>query len=194
MNVAPFPNKRGWLDRCILSDGKNPKPLPIVANALIALRNDPAVIDTFAYDEMLCAPMLMHQIGAPLSGSITEPRPLTDKDVTDLQEWMQNAGLKRIAHETVSDAITSYAQDHAYHPVRDYLDALEWDGEDRLHGWLTTYLGADQTAYSVVVGSMFLTSMVVRILEPGCKVDHMLVLEGDQGELKSTACSRLAGE
>jgi len=194
MNVAPFPNKRGWLDRCILSDGKNPKPLPIVANALIALRNDPAVIDAFAYDEMLCVPMLMHQISAPLSGSITEPRPLTDKDVTDLQEWMQNAGLKRIAHETVSDAITSYAKDHAYHPVRDYLDGLEWDGEDRLHGWLTTYLGADQTPYSVAVGSMFLTSMVVRILEPGCKVDHMLVLEGDQGELKSTACSRLAGK
>jgi hypothetical protein len=60
MNVAPFPNKRGWLERCILSDGKSPKPLPIVANALIALRNDPAVIDAFAYDEMLCAPMLMH--------------------------------------------------------------------------------------------------------------------------------------
>ena len=38
MNVAPFPNKRGWLDTCILSDGKNPKPLPVVANALIALQ------------------------------------------------------------------------------------------------------------------------------------------------------------
>jgi hypothetical protein len=40
-----------------MTDGKNPKPLPIVANALIALRNDPAMIDAFAYDEMLCAPI-----------------------------------------------------------------------------------------------------------------------------------------
>src|SRR6516164_3931510 len=148
MNVAPFPNKRGWLDRCILSDGKNPKPLPIVANALIALRNDPAVIDAFAYDEMLCAPMLMHQIGAPLSGTITESRPLTDKDVTDLQEWMQNAGLKRIAHETVRDAIQSYAHEHAYHPVRNYLEALAWGGATRLDTWLSCYLGAEQTPYS----------------------------------------------
>jgi predicted P-loop ATPase len=107
---------------------------------------------------------------------------------------MQDARLKRMPRETVRDAIASYAQDHAYHPVRDYLDALEWDGADRLHGWLTTYLGVEQAPYSDGVGTLFLTSMVARILEPGCKVDHMLVLEGPQGELKSTACRALAGE
>ena len=190
---APSPDNC-WLDRCIMSEGKNPMPLPIVANALIALRNDPAVIDAFAYDEMLCAPMLMHQIGAPLSGSITEPRPLTDKDVTDLQEWMQDAGLKRIAHETVSDAIQSYARDHAYHPVCNYLEALAWDGAPRLDTWLSGYLGAEQTPYSQAVGRMFLISMAARIIEPGCKADHMMVLEGHQGELKSTACSIIAGQ
>ena len=105
-----------WLDRCVLGDGKDAKPLPIVRNALIALRNDPAIRDAFAYDEMLCAAMLTHPIGAIL-GSNTPPRPLADKDITDLQEWMQDAGLKRIAHETVRDAIESYARDHPYHPV-----------------------------------------------------------------------------
>jgi predicted P-loop ATPase len=180
-----------WLHQCILSEGKNPEPLPIVHNALVALRNDPEVLDAFAYDEMLCVPMLMHPIGAPLS--CAEPRPLTDKDVTDLQDWMQRAGLKRIAHWTVRDAVESYARDHAYHPVRDYLDAVVWDGEPRLETWLTTYLGAEQTDYSKAIGAKFLISMVARILEPGCKADHMLVVEGPQGELKSSACAILAG-
>ena len=94
MTVAPFPGKRSWLNQCILGDGKNPKPLPIVANALIALRNDPAIRDAFGYDEMLRAPTLLHEIGEPLLGCAREPRPLTDKDVTDVQEWMQGAGLK----------------------------------------------------------------------------------------------------
>jgi predicted P-loop ATPase len=194
MTVAPFPGRRNWLNQCILGDGKNPKPLPIVANALIALRNDPAVRDAFGYDAMLRAPTLLHAIGEPLLGNVREPQPLTDKDVIDVQEWMQGAGLKRIAHDTVRLAIDSYARDCAYHPVLDYLEALRWDGTLRLNNWLSRYLGAEQTAYTQAIGIMFLISMVARIFEPGCKADHMPVLEGPQGELKSTVCEILAGQ
>jgi predicted P-loop ATPase len=193
MSIAPFPGKRGWLKKCILGDGKNPKPLPIVRNALIALRNDPAVCDALGYDEMLRAPTLLHEIGLPIGGEITEPRPLTDKDVIDIQEWMQDAGLKRLARETVRDAIESYCRDHAYHPVIDYLESLAWDGTERLGIWLSKYLGVEETPYTQATGRMFPISMVARIFDPGCKADHMLVLEGPQGELKSSACSILAG-
>ena len=90
-----------------------------------------ALRDAIAYDEMLQAPMLLHQIGQPIGGDLHEPRPLTDKDVTDLQEWMQLAGLKRISHDNVRLAVDSHARDHAYHPVRDYLESLRWDGTAR---------------------------------------------------------------
>jgi predicted P-loop ATPase len=192
MTVAPFPGKRSWFNQCIVGDGKNAKPLPNVANALIALRNDPAVRDALAYDEMLCATMLLHEIGQPIGGGVREPQPITDKDVTDIQAWMQDAGLKRIGREAVRDAIESYARDHGYHPVFNHLEALKWDQTPRLNTWLTTYLGAADTEYTRQVGSMFLISMVARIFEPGCKADHMMVLEGPQGELKSTACELLA--
>lgn len=194
MSVAPFPSKRGWLDKCVLSGGKNPEPLPIVKNALIALRNDPAVRDALGYDEMLCVLTLLHEIGIPIGGKLAEPRALTDKDVIDIQEWMQEAGLKRIPRETVRDAIKSHAHAHPYHPVRDYLELLQWDVENRVNVWLTTKLGAELNAYTQRIGQMFLISMVARIFEPGCKADHMLVLEGPQGQLKSTACAALAGD
>src|SRR4051812_6664717 len=103
-----------WLKHCILGDGG--KPVPNVANALTALRHDPAIRDAFAYDEMLRAPVLQHEI-AQLK---TCERPVTDEDITDLQRWMQTAGLPRIGREVVRDALALHARERSYHPVADY--------------------------------------------------------------------------
>jgi predicted P-loop ATPase len=175
-----------WLSKCI-TDSKG-RPLPILANAFAALEDD-ALRDALAYDEMACAPMLLHDIGYPLAG---EPRPLTDEDVSNIQKWMQHAGLERIGRQPVQDAINSYARKHGYHPLRNYLAGLQWDEQKRVGSWLNSYLGAEDTPYAKAIGKMFLIAMCARVIEPGCKSDHMLVLEGPQGALKSTACAVLA--
>ncbi len=178
-----------WLERCAV-DGRG-KPIPNLANAMIALRSDPAISGLFARDEMLCAPMLMQSISGPEPGFV--PRPVTDVDVSCLQEWLQVAGLRNIGRETTHDAVDYRAQECAFHPVQNYLHSLSWDGVPRLGGWLAVYLGAKQSLYSEGVGRMFFISMVARILVPGCKADHMLVFEGTQGSMKSTACGVLGG-
>jgi hypothetical protein len=100
VSVAPFP-KKNWLAQCICGD--TGKPLPIVANALLALRRDPAVMDLLAFDEMLRAAVILHPIGGPMEAF--EQRPLVDAEVTELTEWMQEAGLKRISRGVVGDAV-----------------------------------------------------------------------------------------
>jgi predicted P-loop ATPase len=171
--------------------GKNKRPLGDAANVMVALRNDPALIDAFAYDQMLSAEILVHPIGAPLAG--TEAQLLTDKDLTDVQVYLQEQGLRNVAHATVRNCVESRCRDRSFHPVREYLSAIEWDGEPRIDNWLTDYLGAKSTGYTQAIGAMFLIAMVARIFEPGCKADYMMVLEGPQGELKSSACKILAG-
>ncbi len=178
--------KANWL-----LDGKGER-LPVLANALEALRIDPKIRDAFAFDEMLCAPVLTHPVGRPIDPEFAE-RPATDDDVTVLQEYLQRNGLKRIAKDAVHQAMAARAKENSFHPVRDYLSRLEWDGARRINVWLTTYLGAELTPYSQAIGEMCLISMVARVFEPGSKCDHMVVLEGGQGKGKSTACRTLGG-
>ena len=78
--------------------------------------------------------------------------------------------------------------------MQDYLDALEWDGTPRVANLFPSYLGAEASPYAKAIGTMFLLSMVARIYQPGCKVDHLPVIEGPQGALKSSACRVIGGE
>lgn len=179
-----------WWSQCI-KDAKD-RPLPILANALVALRCDSAISDAIGFDEMLQQPMLLHQVGFPINGNVHVPRPLTDIDIITVHQYLQHAGLERIGREAVRDAVDHHAREHSYHPVLDYLESLQWDGTPRVNVWLTTKLGAELNEYTQEIGKMFLISMVARIFEPGSKADHMVVLEGLQGTLKSSACAVLA--
>ena len=76
-----------------------------------------------------------------------------------------------------------------FHPVRDYLNGLEWDGIERLDTLLIDYMGAEDTVYTRAVTRKTLTAAVKRIYEPGCKMDYVLTLAGRQG-LKKTSFFR----
>lgn len=168
-----------------------------VANVLIALRAAPELVDVFAFDEMQQTAVQMRDLpiapdGDRVLGPL--PRPVRDVDLSQLQEWLQHCGLPKIGRDQVHQAVDQRAGECPFHPVRDYLSALKWDGHPRLCRWLSDYMGAADSRYVGGIGRMFLTAMVARIFQPGAKCDYMLVFEGEQGAGKSRACRALAGE
>ncbi len=187
-------NDCGWLAACQCDLSSEPRPN--LFNAMLALRDDPRLSDLFAYDEMLRAPILRRQVPGKVieDGEAFAPRPVRDDDVSALQELVQAIGIEKLGKDVVHQAVDLRARERAFHPVRDYLNGLQWDETPRIERWLAYYLGAEHTAYSSAIGKMFLVAMVARVFDPGCQADHMLVLEGPQGAMKSSVCRLLAGQ
>lgn len=84
------------------------------------------------------------------------------------------------------------ARENTFHPVKEYLDELEWDGVPRLDTWLIRIAGVKDSEYTRAISRLFLTAAVRRVRSPGCKFDEMLVLESEQGFDKSSALAALA--
>lgn len=108
----------------------------------------------------------------------------SDMDDSSLRMYIEK--IYRIsAKDKVTDAINVVMQRHAFHPVRDYLNSLTWDGECRAEDIFVKFFGADNTDYVKAVTRKWLTAAVSRVMHPGCKFDNMIVLVGTQGIGKS---------
>lgn len=102
--------------------------------------------------------------------------------------------FRTIPKHMVADAILLVASGHTHDSANEYLKSLKWDKVSRLDSWLTQTYGTPDDAYHRAVGSNWMKGLVSRLISPGCKFDHVLVLEGPQGSRKSTSLHVLGGE
>lgn len=120
-------------------------------------------------------------------------RELTDSDDTQVKIWLSRFyGIESSTH-AVNEIITVLANENTFHPVKTYLDSLEWDGVERLDSWLITYCAAEgDPDYVKAIGRKTLCAAVARIYHAGTEFHHMLILEGYQGCGKSSTVKILA--
>lgn len=143
-----------------------------------------------AFDEFTQTVLAIAQL--PWDKNSSYPRQWTDMDTIHCQLYVQ-ALFKTPGKETVHDAITIIANRHRRHRVRDYFNTLQWDGVDRLSLLAIRYFGTQDTPYTRVVFAKFMIGAVARVMNPGCKMDNVIILEGAQGKLKSSSITALAG-
>ncbi|MEI7893150.1 MAG: virulence-associated E family protein, partial [Myxococcales bacterium] len=109
-------------------------------------------------------------------------------------------GLPSIARAALTEAIQTVAHTRRFHPIREHLQGLNWDGKSRIDKWLVHVLGESPETlkpamleYLQIAGRCWLLGMVNRVMRPGCKFDYCPVLEGAGGLRKSTMVEILAG-
>jgi predicted P-loop ATPase len=159
-----------------------------LANLILFLKEHPRWKGVLGYNDFASQVVVRQH---PPWGDEPFDAPWQDRHDTATRVWFQRQDINPSAAD-VGRAVQATARDNSVHPVREYLGALVWDGRPRLDGWLVVYTGAEDTPYIRAIGPRFLISAVARIYEPGCQADHVLVLEGPQGKLKSRLLRTLA--
>lgn len=122
-------------------------------------------------------------------------REATDVDHLELKLWVARVYGYEPGTERALEGMQVVSSRHRYHPVRDYLDRLTWDGQPRCGLLLRDYFRCEDPPDGLtgVYSRRWMVAAVARIYEPGCKVDEMLVLQGAQGAGKSRGLRALAG-
>jgi predicted P-loop ATPase len=184
-----------WTQHLILKQNGSPKAL--LENARVALQCAPEFGDLLAYDDFRLRVKALR--AAPWGGS-DNGWLWNEHDDRMTACWLQRNGVE-VSTETAGEAVQMIALQRRVHEVRDFLESLSWDGKERVDTWLFDYLSAGTAAdsqeranYIAAAGRCWLISAVARAYKPGCKVDQVPILEGEQGIGKSRACRALAGE
>lgn len=122
------------------------------------------------------------------------PRDWTDSDDLRLLLHIQSEiGISQMSLGIVQQAVSYVAAGNRRSELADWLQGLKWDGFVRLGLLMSRGFGAEDTDYTMAVGENLLKAAVQRALVPGCKVDHVVVLEGPQGAGKTRGVEILAG-
>lgn len=153
-------------------------------NAMLILERDPRVRDILWGDDFL---------GRIMTGD--PPREWTDADDLNLTLYAQRElGIPKMVKQNICDAVIIHAKRNRKHCVKDWLATLTWDGVDRIGSFFPDFFGTESTPYTIAASRNFWLSICARVHRPGCKMDYMVVLEGSQGSMKSTAIQTIGGD
>lgn len=118
-----------------------------------------------------------------------------DIDILEIKNYLVDKYRVEVTKEKIIEVLQVIGNQNSFHPVKDYLNSLEWDGVPRLDNWLYNYLGVKgPKSYVQTVGRKTLTAMCARIFNPGCAFHHVLILEGKTRHGKSETWKILAGK
>lgn len=186
------PGDENWRRRLMRRDGRL---VDCRENVYLLLKHHPEFDGVIWADEF--SKRIVRRRPAPweAAAGFVAGREWDPNDDLRLGLWLaQRERLLIRSIESLSKGISWVASESRWHPVREYLDSLVWDGIARVDSWLSDFMGAREGEYSRLAGRFALIGMVARIFRPGCQMRFMLIFEGAQFRGKSRALRVLGGQ
>lgn len=176
-----------WLEKLTYDRQKNIEPTP--ENIRLIMENDPNLKDLFAQDLFAKRIRLQRK---PFWRTEDNSEYWNDTDEAELRLYLGSSRYGIKSRDTIQDVFYSISARKAFHPIKDYLDTLKWDGVKRLETLFIDSLGIEDSPYTRAVTKLMLVAAVKRIYEPACFMDYVMVFVGKEGIGKSKMLNLLA--
>lgn len=158
-----------------------------ISNFSLIIENEPLLKGKIAYNEFSNRAVVIGQLPWRKKGNMGD---WNDTDDSGLREFIEKYyGISSTAK--CADALALSFENHSFHPIKDYLESLTWDGVERVNTLFIDYLGAEDNSYVRTVARKIIVAAVARVFVPGIKFDNMPVLAGPQGMGKSTIIKKI---
>lgn len=182
----PEEDDNNWLKE--LEMDKTGKYSSSASNINIIFANDPRLKRKFRANKFK---IRNYVFGSLPWRKVKEPEPITNTDYSGVRNYFETVyGI--VGSQKIEDSLNLEFERNGFHPVRDYLKALKWDGVERVDGLLIDYFGAEDNIYTREAMRRTAVGAVARVFNPGVKFDTSIILYGPQGCGKSTFIRYLA--
>lgn len=159
-----------------------------VNNVMVIMTKDPNIKGCFAFNSFEHREIALKHL--PWRKITSGTKYLTDRDDAGIRHYVESIyGITGV--QKIRDAIDLVLLKNSFHPIKDYLNRLQWDSEERVDMLLMDYMGADDSEYVRAVTRKTLAAAVTRIFHPGAKFDYVLTMVGKEGKGKSTLFDKL---
>lgn len=168
------------------------KPKKTLNNVVNYFLTDPRLKKLFKYN--IFSHGIEYTRTPEWNNKIMPGRAPDDNDIIQLKYYLSSAHKFDIETAKVLEAVIKVSLDNQYHPIKEYLENLNWDHTKRLDTWLIDYAGVEDNEYTRAVSRKIIVAAITRIYFPGYKFDYMPILEGQQGIGKSRMIAALGGK
>ena len=176
-------------------------------NVIVLLENAPHFRGRFGYDAFLSENVVLKSITSislqiqalgrhkdnPV-GRVTKLHLSASRAILEAPRGERKAGWGlRVTARDLEEAHRIVSSRRTVHPIKDWLETLEWDGVRRMNELWIRACHTSDNPYFRQTAKMWLTAAVARVYSPGCKFDFAPIIEGPQGLFKSTLLTVLGG-
>lgn len=163
-----------------------------VINVIKHLNSDPRTKGLFLFNEWMDH---VEYTRAPFWDKTIQPgKPIDDNDPIYIKQMLAQDYKYEPSKKNIEEALFLVGVQKKINPVKEFIESVKWDGQERLKTWLPMVCRTDDNEYTRMVGEKWIHAMVARVYHPGVKFDNLIVLEGKEALLKSTMLRVLGGE